>query len=189
MEAVSALIASFQERDSVAHTSGSVVFLAAIAPSLDISQFTSSLDIQGWRPHTESPISLSDANALIFKQRNAYLLLSQQAYNDCLHLGDVAIAMAGTATEQFIGLGKPAIAIPGQGPQYNPAFAEAQSRLLGASLILIEQPNQAAKVMRSLLQNPDSLQVIAENGVRRMGQPGAARRIAECLRERMKYEV
>ena len=77
---------------------------------------------------------------MTFKQRNAYLLLTQQAYNDCLHLGDFAIAMAGTATEQFIGLGKPAIAIPGNGPQYNPAFAEAQSRHLGSSLILVEQP-------------------------------------------------
>jgi uncharacterized protein (TIGR03492 family) len=182
MEAVSALLASFLERDHV-------MFLGAIAPSLDINQFSAILHTQGWQPHIESPISLPDPNVSIFRQRNAYLLLSQQAYNDCLHLGDVAIAMAGTATEQFVGLGKPAIAIPGQGPQYNPAFAEAQSRLLGDSLILIEQPNQAAKVMRSLLQNPDSLQIIAENGLRRMGKPGAAQRIANCLLERMKYKV
>ncbi|MBD2450463.1 hypothetical protein H6G76_25585 [Nostoc sp. FACHB-152] len=188
MEAVSALLASFQERDSVVHTSGNVVFLAAIAPSLDTNQFIPVLQAQGWQPHTQSPISLPDPNVLIFKQRNAYLLLSQQAYNDCLHLGDVAIAMAGTATEQFAGLGKPAIAIPGQGPQYNPGFAEAQSRLLGDSLILIEQPNKAAKVMRSLLQHPDRLQIIAENGLRRMGKPGAAQRIADCLLERMKSE-
>jgi len=185
MEAVSALLASFQERDSVVHTSGNVVFLAAIAPSLDLTQFSSVLTAQGWQTHTQSPISLPDPKVAIFKQRNAYLLLSQQAYNDCLHLGDVAIAMAGTATEQFIGLGKPAIAIPGKGPQYTPAFAEAQSRLLGDSLILIEQPNQAAKVMRSLLQNPDRLQIIAENGLRRMGKPGAAQRIAECLHHRL----
>jgi uncharacterized protein (TIGR03492 family) len=188
METVSALLASFQERDSVVHTSGNVVFLAAIAPGLDTTQLLPTLHTQGWQPHTQSPISLPDPNVAIFKQRNAYLLLSQQAYNDCLHLGDVAIAMAGTATEQFVGLGKPAIAIPGQGPQYNPGFAEAQSRLLGDSLILIEQPNRAAKVMRSLLQHPDRLQIIAENGLRRMGRPGAAQRIAECLQQRMKYE-
>ena len=50
--------------------------------------------------------------------------------------------MAGTATEQFVGLGKPAIAIPGNGPQFTPAFAEAQSRLLGGSLILVKRPSQ-----------------------------------------------
>jgi uncharacterized protein (TIGR03492 family) len=185
MEAVSAFLASFQERNSVVHTSGSVVFLAAIAPRLDINQFSSNLHLQGWQPHSESPVSLPDNNVLIFKQRHAYMLLSQQAYNDCLHLGDVAIAMAGTATEQFIGLGKPAIAIPGEGPQYNYAFAEAQSRLLGTSLILIEQPNQAAEAIRSLMQDPDRLQAIAENGLRRMGKPGAARRIAEILQARL----
>jgi uncharacterized protein (TIGR03492 family) len=112
------------------------------------------------------------------------LLLTQQAYNECLHWGDVAIAMAGTATEQFVGLGKPAIAIPGNGPQYTFAFAEAQSRLLGPSLILVEQPTEVANLMRSLLKDPDSLRIIAENGLRRMGKPGAARRIAECLLEK-----
>ncbi|MBH8560836.1 hypothetical protein I8748_01240 [Nostoc sp. CENA67] len=185
MLAVSALMASFQERDSVFHTSGSVVFLGAIASSLDCNILCQTIQSQGWQTHPESPIPLPDTNALTFKQRNAYLVLTQQAYNECLHWGDVAIAMAGTATEQFVGLGKPAIAIPGAGPQYNPAFAEAQSRLLGPSLILVEQPAEVANVMRSQLQDPDHLHIIAENGMRRMGKPGAARRIANCLLERL----
>jgi uncharacterized protein (TIGR03492 family) len=185
MVAVSALMASFRERDSIFHTSGSVVFLGAIAPGLDCDILGQTLKSLGWRPHSESPIQVNDANVLTFKQKNAYLLLTQQAYNDCLHLGDLAIAMAGTATEQFVGLGKPAIAIPGEGPQYNPAFAEAQSRLLGTSLILVDQPSKVAKVVQSLFNNPDSLQLIADNGLQRMGQPGAARRIANCLQERL----
>ncbi|MBX9254964.1 hypothetical protein H1Q63_13585 [Desmonostoc muscorum CCALA 125] len=185
MIAVSALLTSFQERNSVFHTSGTVVFLGAIAPSLDCNLLSQSVQSQGWRTASESPIQISDANLLTFKQRNAYLLLTQKAYNDCLHLGDLAIAMAGTATEQFIGLGKPAIAIPGNGPQYNRVFAEAQSRLLGSSLILVEQPAEVAKMVQSLFKDPDNLQIIAENGVRRMGKPGAALRIAECLQERL----
>ncbi|MBD2411536.1 hypothetical protein FACHB389_17995 [Nostoc calcicola FACHB-389] len=185
MIAVSALLTSFQERNSIFHTSGTVVFLGAIAPSLDCNILSQSVQSQGWRTESQSPISVSDANLLTFKQRNAYLLLTQKAYNDCLHLGDLAIAMAGTATEQFVGLGKPAIAIPGNGPQYNRGFAEAQSRLLGSSLILIEQPAEAAKMVQSLFKDPDNLQIIAENGVRRMGKPGAALRIAECLQERL----
>ena len=94
--------------------------------------------------------------------------------------------MAGTATEQFVGLGKPAIIIPGNGPQFTYAFAEAQSRLLGISVILVEQPEEVVGVVRSLLLNPDQLHIIAENGVRRMGKSGAAKRIAECLRECLK---
>ncbi|MEH2266185.1 lipid-A-disaccharide synthase-related protein [Nostoc sp.] len=185
MIAVSALMASFQERGSIFYTSSTVVFLGAIAPGLDSNILSQSVQSQGWQIQSACPIKLSDPNILTFKQRNAYLLLTQKAYNDCLHLGDLAIAMAGTATEQFIGLGKPAIAFPGNGPQYNPAFAEAQSRLLGSSLILIEQPTEVAKVVQSLFKDPDILQIIAENGGRRMGKSGAARRIADCLQERL----
>ncbi|HLO85438.1 MAG TPA: lipid-A-disaccharide synthase-related protein [Nostocaceae cyanobacterium] len=183
--AVSALIASFREKDSIFQAAGTVVFLGAIAPSLDLHTLTQTLQTQGWRPSTESPLQISDVNFLTFKQKNAYLILTQNAYNDCLHLGDVAIAMAGTATEQFVGLGKPAIAIPGPGPQFNSAFAEAQSRLLGPSLILVDQPAKVPLIVQSLLTNPDLLQTIAENGLKRMGKPGAAKLIAQCLQERL----
>jgi uncharacterized protein (TIGR03492 family) len=183
MIGVSALMASFREKNSVFYTSGTIIFLGAIAPGLDCNILAQNVKSQGWQSELQSPIQLPDSNILIFKQRNAYLLLTQQAYNDCLHLGDFAIAMAGTATEQFIGLGKPAIAIPGDGPQYNSTFAEAQSRLLGSSLIVVEQPEQVAKVVPSLFKYPDSLQTIAENGIQRMGKPGAAQRIADCLQQ------
>lgn len=185
MLAVSSLMGSFAERDYLSHTYRTMVFLGAIASSLDLNILCQSLQSQGWDLYSECPVKISDAKALTFKSQNAYLVLTQQAYNDCLHLGDLAIAMAGTATEQFIGLGKPAIAIPGNGPQYNPVFAEAQSRHLGSSLILVEQAAQVGQVVRSLFNDPDKLQAIAHNGLRRMGKPGAARRIAECLQERL----
>ncbi|WP_138497512.1 lipid-A-disaccharide synthase-related protein [Nostoc sp. PA-18-2419] len=185
MIAVSALLTSFQQRNSVFHTSGTVVFLGAIAPSLDCNILSQSVQSQGWRTASEFPIKISDANILTFKQKNAYLLLTQQAYNECLQLGDLAIAMAGTATEQFIGLGKPAIAIPGNGPQYTRGFAEAQSRLLGLSLILVEQPTEVPSIIESLFKDPDNLQIISKNSVQRMGKPGAALRIAKCLQERL----
>ncbi|HIK07565.1 MAG TPA: hypothetical protein IGS40_23225 [Trichormus sp. M33_DOE_039] len=181
MVAVSALMGSFREQDSFVPNSGNVVFLGAIAPNLDIKIIAQTLQSQGWQTSTELPLPLPDDQALIFQQRNVYFLLTQQAYNECLHWGDVAIAMAGTATEQFIGLGKPAIAIPGEGPQYNPGFAEAQSRLLGLSLILVSEPAQVPDQVRLLFTHPDRLHIIAENGRQRMGQPGAAQRIAACL--------
>ncbi len=184
MLAVSALMASFSERDGILQSFGSVVFLGAIAPGLDQSILSTTMKSQGWQIHAESPLPIADPDALVFQQKNAYVVLTQQAYNDCLYWGDLAIAMAGTATEQFVGLGKPAIAIPGHGPQYNPAFAEAQSRLLGTSLLLVDNPAQVPQVVRSLLQDPDRLQMIAENGMRRMGKPGAARRIADCLQQK-----
>ncbi|MDB9309645.1 lipid-A-disaccharide synthase-related protein [Aphanizomenon sp. CS-733/32] len=185
MIAVSALMASLRRPDSLFGAGGTMIFLGAIAPGLDCSILSQSLHIQGWRRCDQSPLPISDPDSLTFQQKNSYFILTQQAYNHCLYLGDVAIAMAGTATEQFIGLGKPAIAIPGHGPQYNPGFAEAQSRLLGISLTLVNQPSQVLPAIQSLLKNPDILHAIAENGIQRMGRAGAAQRIAECLQERL----
>jgi uncharacterized protein (TIGR03492 family) len=146
------------------------------------------LEAQGWvEQPAESIVSklqLNDPTALTFTKQKATVILTQDDYNLCLLKGDCCIAMAGTATEQFVGLGKPAIAIPGQGPQFTPAFAEAQTRLLGPSLILVEQPDKVASVVQQLLRDPDWLQLIAENGYQRMGEPGAAQRIANCLMER-----
>jgi uncharacterized protein (TIGR03492 family) len=111
--------------------------------------------------------------------------IGTQAYVQFMQQGDCAIAMAGTATEQFISLGKPAFIIPGAGPQFTPAFAEAQTRLLGESVILVPQPEDVGMEIQQLLKQPDRLQSIAHNGLLRMGTPGAARRIAERLIEVM----
>ncbi|MDY6784369.1 MAG: lipid-A-disaccharide synthase-related protein [Cyanobacteriota bacterium] len=157
-----------------------VVFLAAISPTLDLNAFTLPLTERGFRLQREGQREGS-CDVLFFKGDRARVVLAQNAYRDFLRQADLAIAMAGTATEQFVGLGKPAIAIPGSGPQYTYAFAEAQSRHLGASLILVRQPQEVPAVIQSLLNDPDRLQLIAENGRLRMGSPGAARRIAECL--------
>ncbi len=166
----------------------SLLFLGAIAPALSLDPLRQTLEAQGWvEQPAESIVSklqLNDPTALTFTKQKATVILTQDDYNLCLLKGDCCIAMAGTATEQFVGLGKPAIAIPGQGPQFTPAFAEAQTLLLGPSLILVEQPEKVASVVQQLLRDPDWLQLIAENGYQRMGEPGAAQRIANCLMER-----
>lgn len=162
-----------------------LVFVAAIAPGLDLSPFCEPLSPLGWQESPDFP--LSDINyfltdkALIFSQENAILIITNHQFNECLAVGNVAIAMAGTATEQFVGLGKPVISIPGQGPQFTPTFAANQKRLLGPSLIEVQHPSEIPQALRSLFHNPDPLKLIAENGKRRLGQPGASRRIAESL--------
>ncbi len=175
-------IMGMREPDSITRSSGSVIFLGAIAPGLDCDILTQAIITQGWQPYSqpELPIKFSDTS-LTFKQKNAYLILTQNAYNDCLHLGDAALAMAGTATEQFVGLGKPAFTIPGEGPQFTPGFAEAQSRLLGDSIILVKQAADIGKQVQTFFANPDKSHIVAKNGLRRMGKPGAAERIAQCI--------
>jgi uncharacterized protein (TIGR03492 family) len=166
-----------------------VLFLGAIAPSLSLEPLKATLETQGWRLKSAQflpeKLPIQDPTALVFSQGKSHLILAQKAFNDCLQAANFAIAMAGTATEQFVGLGKPAITIPGKGPQFTYAFAEAQSRLLGSSILLVEKPSQVAQSLQYLLQNPDRIQLIAANGPRRMGKPGASRRIAQCIVEQL----
>lgn len=187
LTACSGLMEAFRNR--------SLVFLGAIAPGLDLKTLCQICESHGWQDVRQvakgstSALArvvplISDPKALMFIKPHRTLILTQHAYNECLCQGDFCIAMAGTATEQFVGLGKPAIAIPGKGPQFTPAFAQSQTRLLGPSLILVNRPADVAGVVQLLLRDPDRLQLIAENGRRRMGQPGASRRIAACLIKR-----
>ena len=179
IQAVAGVMSTFSEQP--------LYFLGAVAPALDLAPLCDYLTATGWASQPSLPVStpIFEPNAFVFTQKNATLLLTQQAYHDCLLMADLAIAMAGTATEQFVGLGKPAITIPGKGPQFTPAFAEAQARLLGSSLILVEQPADVASVIPSLLHDPNRLQHIAENGRRRMGESGAAARIAHLLEQQL----
>ncbi len=156
-----------------------VVFLAALSPGLDLEAVAQLTRQQGW---LETPAPPSPLAQRSFQLGCAQLQLLQGAFADCLHQAHVGIAMAGTATEQLVGLGKPVLCFAGAGPQFTAAFAEAQTRLLGPSLTLVEQPAQAAPTLTQILQDPDYLQLCAANGKRRMGEPGAAERIARVLR-------
>jgi uncharacterized protein (TIGR03492 family) len=155
-------------------------FLSAIAPGIDLDHLHHLLQSYRW--------SLTEANTYVngYGENQAILKLMPGRFAECIQCSELAIAMAGTATEQFIGLGKPALIMPGEGPQFTPAFAEAQTRLLGASVTLVEQPAQMGQAVRSLLDNPDRIQMISDNGHRRMGEPGAADRISDRLLEILK---
>ncbi len=177
--AVGSLIPVLQQRE--------IICLAAITPTLDLDILQGNLGELSWiqlvNPDSDLTTLITDEQAIYYRRDHVTIVISTQAYRQCMQKGDCAIAMAGTATEQFIGLGKPAFTIPGAGPQFTPGFAAAQTRLLGESVILVAQAQAVGVEMQRLLQQPDRLQSIARNGLLRMGTPGAARRIAECLME------
>ena len=155
-------------------------FSTAIAPGLDLKPFVNWVVSQGWQ------VSKSDIVTLTYN--NNTLTLGQQHYQQFLEQADIAIAMAGTATEQFVGLGKPAVIFPGDGPQFTFAFAEAQSRLLGCSITMVESPDRVGEAIAKIIKNDLLLEQIAVNGKQRMGEAGAAKRIAECLQKTLLIE-
>jgi uncharacterized protein (TIGR03492 family) len=146
-------------------------FLAAIAPSLLLESFTAALISQGWVEHSTNK----------FICQEVFITISQRDYAEYLGRCHLAIAMAGTATEQFVGLGKPAITIAGSGPQFTAHFATLQQRLLGCSILLGDSAESVADKLEYLLQNPPKWQEIAFNGRQRMGSAGASDRIAQWL--------
>ena len=87
-----------------------------------------------------------------------------------------------------MGLGKPVVQIPGFGPQFTYAFAEAQMRLLGCSVTTIGQsPDdadlipQAVQKILTILSDVDYQTRCQNNGLERIGQPGGAMAIADYL--------
>ncbi len=88
IEAVAAIIGRFPDYK--------LEFLAAIAPSLPLESFTAALTSQGWGEHSTNK----------FICQEVFITISQRDYAEYLGRCHLAIAMAGTATEQFVGLGK-----------------------------------------------------------------------------------
>ncbi len=142
-----------------------VGLLAAISPTLDQV-----------RLHTQIPAGVT-----------VYLRVGDFA--SCVQRATVALAMAGTATEQCVGLGKPVVTLPGNGPQFTPAFAEAQTRLLGSSVCLRTVDTAATTILdliHQLRTDPTFTTQLQQHGLQRMGVPGAADRIAHQILTRLK---
>ncbi len=95
------------------------------------------------------------------------------------------LATAGTATEQLVGLGIPALSIPGPGPQFKGGFARRQSRLLGGSVLPCRTPDQAAERLAALLREPTLRQRLGSIGQARMGPAGGSARLAALVEERL----
>jgi uncharacterized protein (TIGR03492 family) len=149
--------------------------IAGIMPSFDMSELQNSL--KNWQF-----VGFGEWGG-IWQFHKIKLHLAIEHYTHCLAWGDVALAMAGTATEQFVGLGKPAIIMPGAGPQFTGLFAQRQCDLLGESVILVDGEKSIGQVVAKLMGDADQLSRIAKNGYLRMGEAGAATRIAAKLVE------
>ena len=152
-------------------------FSAAIAPGLDLKPLIAHAVTQGWCITDRQPQTVT------LSKIDCSLVLTQEHNREFFKQADIAIAMAGTATEQFVGLGKPAVIFPGEGPQFTYAFAEAQSRLLGCSIIMVSSPERVGETIANVIDDQQLLKQITLNGQRRMGETGAATRIARCLRK------
>ncbi|MCP9772508.1 lipid-A-disaccharide synthase-related protein [Synechococcus sp. Tobar12-5m-g] len=109
-----------------------------------------------------------------------------------LQRASLLLSMTGTAAEQAVGLGKPVMQLVGFGPQFTPAFAEAQRRLLGPSLACsagepgTEQSlggtaRLLSEQLEALVIGTDLADRCRANGLERIGGPGGSARMAEQI--------
>lgn len=158
-----------------------VQFRAAVVPTL-MSQMAAIAAEMGW---------CYEAGRLWYCLQDgqmAEILCYDDAFSDILRRTTLVIGMAGLAVEQAVAIGKPIIQIPGEGPQFNYAFAEAQERLLGFSVQTIgtgpatqETLQSAAHCLQKTLQDKAYLTACAQQGPTRQGALGASKRISQLI--------
>lgn len=153
------------------------------------------IDQQGTSPLQRTALNKGwqdlGAGWLCYVPQQIKIYYTTKAFADILVQSSIVVGMAGTAIEQAVGLGKPVIQIPGNGPQFTYHFAEAQMRLLGDSVQTIGRcasPHvitEAAQAIHRTLADQEYLKRCHINGLERVGQPGGSIAIARIFYERM----
>jgi uncharacterized protein (TIGR03492 family) len=120
------------------------------------------------------------------KEENVPAVLTKVSFDDLLARSSLVVGLSGTGNEQAAGCGLPLVSFYGRGSQYNARFAEAQKELLGEALILVRSrfPALIAAAIWQVLGDPDKIKQMGEIGRQRMGQGGAAVRIAAYLNDK-----
>ena len=154
----------------------------ALVPSLDDDSLRRLSERCGW--HLKNGVLEREGARGINVRRGAFRAVLQQS--------DLVIGMAGTAIEQAVGLAKPVLQVPGQGPQFTAAFAEAQRRLLGPTVFCADGESGSrealegtAELAMTLLErarrDPDLQQQCKKEAKWRLGDAGGGPRMAAAI--------
>ena len=154
----------------------------ALVPSLDDDSLRRLSERCGW--HLK--------NGVLEREGAWGINVRREAFRAVLQHSDLVIGMAGTAIEQAVGLAKPVLQLPGQGPQFTAAFAEAQRRLLGPTVFCADGESGShealegtAALAMALLErarrDPDLQQQCQEEAKWRLGDAGGGPRMAAAI--------
>jgi uncharacterized protein (TIGR03492 family) len=141
--------------------------------------FQRSLEQQGFRRSLPPSDQLSAESCWV--KGPCMLLIGRRCFDTWSGWAEVGLATAGTATEQLVGLGIPALSLPGPGPQFKASFARRQSRLLGGSVQPCSTPIALASALERLLADADLRRKLGRIGQQRMGTSGGSDRLAQLI--------
>ena len=116
----------------------------------------------------------------------------RKGFTSVLLSSDLLLCMAGTAAEQAVGMAKPVLQLPGQGPQFTAGFAEAQRRLLGPTVFCAASPcegkellkataNLAIELLERSVNDPALRRDCREQALQRLGPQGGGSKMAELI--------
>ena len=174
---------------------GQLSLAVALVSELAAEQIAAMAAPLGWQLQAETTTAAGSGPAAGLYGHGLQLRLSWGQFSSILQRADLVVAMAGTATEQAVGLGKPVLQLAGRGPQFTAGFAEAQRRLLGPAVRCVAgPPGQTSTVQRSAHLAAELLEELADGergsrlrnalaaeGQRRMGLPGGTERMAAAI--------
>ncbi|BAS28074.1 lipid-A-disaccharide synthase-related protein [Limnochorda pilosa] len=176
-----------------AETAGRVRGAVAWAPADPSGALAETLARAGWRLQATEPASdrwqggSAEGVAIPVDPTSPGLAVPilRGAFAEILALCSAVIGQAGTAVEQAVGLGKPAVTFQGAGMQVTPRFLTVQERLLRGAIALAEpSPEEVAREALAILFDPERYRSMSEAGKRLMGPPGATDTIARRIVQR-----
>ena len=143
-----------------------ITFLVSVAPNLDMQKIQAIIDP--------------------FKE-DVQLELSRESLGYDIRRSSLMLGMTGTGNEQVVGLKTPLVLLEGSGPQSSKGRLNHYKKLLGKAIFIPKGSQQKiAQQIGELLQDDQRMREMGEGGAERMGQPGAAEKMAEAILEEMK---
>ncbi len=156
--------------------------LAATGPHQGPGDLAPLLEAKRFKP--VAPPAGSGA-AAAWERAGLQVLIGPGRFVDWAPWAEVGLATAGTATEQLVGLGVPALSLPGEGPQFKASFARRQSRLLGGAVLPCHTAAELGMRLADLLEDAPERRRLGSLGRRRMGRAGGSERLAGLIATRL----
>ena len=169
------------------HSPGDLEIDLALVGALGDDHLNNIAQSHGW-----SLVLGQDSSPTRLEKGGRQIQVRRQGFTSVLLGSDLLLCMAGTAAEQAVGMAKPVLQLPGQGPQFTAGFAEAQRRLLGPTVFCAAAPYEGEELLRETaklavellersVNDPDLRRDCRKQAMQRLGPQGGGIKMAGLI--------
>ncbi len=170
-------------------SSGELAVDLALIRSLSDQSLGALLEKSGW---ILPPAGHTSGTSTRLMKGPRQVVVHRGAFPSVVQNANLVLAMAGTATEQAVGLAKPVLQMTGDGPQFTASFAEAQRRLLGPTVFcadgdsgehstVVSTAKLALELLERSVQDQQLQRLCREQADERLGSMGGAAPMATAI--------